>query len=40
MKIYSTDKDKVYTYEIREVKHVTPGVDEIDDREGVMKLPW
>ena len=24
MKIYLTDKDKVYTYEIREVKHVTP----------------
>ena len=39
MKIYLTDKDKVYTYEIREVKHVTPDrVDEIDDREGINEI--
>jgi len=39
MKIYLTDKDKVYTYEIREVKHVTPErVDEIDDREGINEI--
>ena len=39
MKIYLTDKDKVYTYEIREVKKVTPErVDEIDDREGVNEI--
>lgn len=39
MKIYLTDKDKVYTYEIREVKHVTPDrVDEIEDREGVDEI--
>lgn len=39
MKIYLTDKDKVYTYEIREVKKVTPDrVDEIDDREGVKEI--
>ncbi|MDU6797205.1 MAG: class A sortase, partial [Streptococcus agalactiae] len=39
MKIYLTDKDKVYTYEIREVKHVTPDrVDEIDDRNGVNEI--
>ena len=39
MKIYLTDKDKVYTYEIREVKHVTPDrVDEIDDRSGVDEI--
>lgn len=39
MKIYLTDKDKVYTYEIREVKHVTPDrVDEIEDREGVNEI--
>ena len=39
MKIYLTDKDKVYTYEIREVKHVTPDrVDEIDDRTGVDEI--
>ena len=39
MKIYLTDKDKVYTYEIREVKHVTPDrVDEIDDRNGVDEI--
>ena len=39
MKIYLTDKDKVYTYEIREVKHVTPDrVDEIEDREGVKEI--
>ena len=38
MKIYLTDKDKVYTYEIREVKHVTPDrVDEIEDREGIKE---
>ena len=34
-----TDKDKVYTYEIREVKKVTPErVDEIEDREGVNEI--
>ena len=39
MKIYLTDKNKVYTYEIREVKHVTPDrVDEIDDRSGVDEI--
>ena len=39
MKIYLTDKDKVYTYDIREVKHVTPDrVDEIDDREGINEI--
>ena len=39
MKIYLTDKDKVYTYEIREVKRVTPDrVDEIDDREGINEI--
>lgn len=39
MKIYLTDKDKVYTYEIREVKHVTPDrVDEIEDREGAKEI--
>ena len=39
MKIYLTDKDKVYTYEIRDVKHVTPDrVDEIDDREGINEI--
>ena len=39
MKIYLTDKDKVYTYEIREVKHVTPDrVDEIEDREGINEI--
>ena len=39
MKIYLTDKDKVYTYEIREVKHVTPDrVDEIDDRDGINEI--
>lgn len=39
MKIYLTDKDKVYTYEIREVKHVTPDrVDEIEVREGVKEI--
>ena len=39
LKIYLTDKDKVYTYEIREVKHVTPDrVDEIEDREGVKEI--
>ena len=39
MKIYLTDKDKVYTYEITEVKHVTPDrVDEIEDREGVKEI--
>ncbi|KXT61001.1 Sortase A, LPXTG specific [Streptococcus oralis] len=39
MKIYLTDKDKVYTYEIREVKHVTPDrVDEIEDHEGVKEI--
>ena len=39
MKIYLTDKDKVYTYVIREVKHVTPDrVDEIDDREGINEI--
>ena len=39
MKIYLTDKDKVYTYVIHEVKHVTPDrVDEIDDRSGVDEI--
>ncbi|MFS9077481.1 class A sortase [Streptococcus infantis] len=39
MKIYLTDKDKVYTYVIREVKHVTPDrVDEIEDREGINEI--
>lgn len=39
MKIYLTDKDKVYTYEIREVKRVTPDrVDEVDDRDGVNEI--
>ena len=39
MKIYLTDKDKVYTYEITEVKHVTPDrVDEIEDRDGVKEI--
>lgn len=39
MKIYLTDKDKVYTYEIREVKKVTPErIDEIEDREGVNEI--
>ncbi|KXU15536.1 Sortase A, LPXTG specific [Streptococcus oralis] len=39
MKIYLTDKNKVYTYEIREVKHVTPDrVDELDDREGIDEI--
>ena len=39
MKIYLTDKDKVYTYEIREVKHVTPDrVDEIKDRDGIKEI--
>lgn len=39
MKIYLTDKEKVYTYVIREVKHVTPDrVDEIEDREGIKEI--
>lgn len=39
MKIYLTDKDKVYTYEIREVKHVTPDrVDEIEDSDGIKEI--
>ena len=39
MKIYLTDKEKVYTYDIREVKHVTPDrVDEIEDREGINEI--
>ncbi|RSJ66642.1 Sortase family protein [Streptococcus oralis subsp. dentisani] len=39
MKIYLTDKDKVYTYVIREVKHVTPDrVDEIEDRDGIKEI--
>lgn len=39
MKIYLTDKDKVYTYEIHEVKHVTPDrVDEIEDRDGIKEI--
>ena len=39
MKIYLTDKDKVYTYEITEVKHVTPDrVDEIEDRDGIKEI--
>ena len=39
MKIYLTDKDKVYTYEIREVRHVTPDrVDEIEDRDGIKEI--
>ena len=41
MKIYLTDKDKVYTYEIRDVKHVTPDrVDELMIVKVSMKLPW
>lgn len=39
MKIYLTDNDKVYTYEITEVKHVTPDrVDEIEDRDGIKEI--
>ena len=39
MKIYLTDKDKVYTYEITELKRVTPDrVDEVDDREGIKEI--
>ena len=39
MKIHLTDKNKVYTYEISEVKRVTPDrVDEIDDRTGVDEI--
>lgn len=39
MKIYLTDKEKVYTYEIVEVKIVTPDrVDVIEDREGIDEL--
>lgn len=39
MKIYLTDKEKVYTYEITEVKKVTPDrVDEVEDREGVKEI--
>ena len=39
MKIYLTDKEKVYTYVIREVKHVTPDrVDEIEDGEGIKEI--
>ena len=39
MKIYLTDKDKVYSYEITEVKRVTPDrVDEIQDREGIDEI--
>ena len=39
MKIYLTDKEKVYIYVIREVKHVTPDrVDEIEDREGIKEI--
>ena len=39
MKIYLTDKEKVYTYEITEVKRVTPDrVDEIEDRTGVREI--
>lgn len=39
MKIYLTDKNKVYTYEIREIKRVTPDrVDEIYDRPGVDEI--
>lgn len=39
MKIYLTDKDKVYTYEITEVKRVTPDrVDEVEDRDGVKEI--
>lgn len=39
MKIYLTDKEKVYTYEIVEVKIVTPDrVDVIEDREGIGEL--
>ena len=38
MKIYLTDKEKVYTYEITEVKKVTPDrVDEVEDR-GVKEI--
>ena len=39
MKIYLTDKEKVYTYEIEEVKIVTPDrVDVIDDRDGIKEI--
>ena len=39
MKIYLTDKEKVYTYEIEEVKIVTPDrVDVIDERDGVSEV--
>ena len=39
MKIYLTDKEKVYTYEIDEVKIVTPDrVDLIEDREGINEI--
>ena len=39
MKIYLTDKEKVYTYEIVEVKIVTPDrVDVIEDRKGIDEL--
>ena len=39
MKIYLTDKDKVYSYEITEVKRVTPDrVDEIQDHEGIDEI--
>lgn len=39
MKVYLTDKEKVYTYEIVEVKIVTPDrVDVIEDREGIDEL--
>lgn len=39
MKIYLTDKDKVYTYSVTSVETVTPDrVDVIDDKEGVMEV--
>ena len=39
MKIYLTDKEKVYTYEIDEVKIVTPDrVDLIEDHEGINEI--
>ena len=39
MKIYLTDKEKVYTYEIEEVKIVTPDrVDVIDERDGIKEI--
>ena len=39
MKIYITDKEKIYTYVISSVETVTPDrVDVIQDREGVNEI--